>query len=137
MTNIFEYSVEYSPDPASVTIDVSLSDTSLEATISSVPSFSFHLTPVGNFIQKILSEILTPIATLIANDASDKPKNLLEGQPPISLFTFVSYTVDNIVITPEQLALGSYTVGGDEMLEVTGSLSLAPKLSERSRELDS
>ncbi len=128
MSDMFKYNVNISPNPANIDLKVQLSDTALTATISSVPELSYTLRPDGDFIQKIISAVLDPIAQLISLSSSlkKKPQNMLQGKSE-TLVTIGSYTADDIVINPKNLALGSYTAANKDMLEVTGSLTLSPK----------
>ena len=123
MSSQFSYDISIDPSPAPIDVTVSIDNTDVKATIASVPSLKFSLTPTGNLIQKIASAIAWPIATLIAGVVKDKPKDALQGQSK-SVGSIPGYSTNGNSIVPRKAVLGSATSGGTPMLQVTASLTV-------------
>lgn len=131
MFDMISYDVTIDPSPAEIDVTVAVDNTKLKATISSVPSISFGLTPSGNLIQKILSAVALPIAALIADLVKNEPKKVLEGMN-VPIGTIPDYPTNGITIVPSNLTLGSANVGSATMLKVTADLAVtAPSASRR------
>lgn len=125
MSDMIEYDISISPSPAEIDLKVAISGTAVSATVVSVPSVTFSLTPTGNLIQKILSAVAWPIAAIVAAACKDKPKSILEGQTR-NLGSVPPYDTNGIRITPGDVVLGSAAIGDATMLKVTASLTITP-----------
>ncbi|MGA8133072.1 hypothetical protein EXW72_04475 [Pseudomonas sp. BCA14] len=123
MSSMFDYDVSISPSPAEIDLTVAVDGVAISATITSVPSLTFKLTPTGNLVQKILSAVAYPIATLIASEVKDKPKDALQGKvEPIG--SVPNYDTNGIRIAPSALTFGSVSIGNTPMLKIVAKLAI-------------
>ncbi|MEH6348510.1 hypothetical protein [Pseudomonas sp. 3JA] len=123
MSSMFDYDVSISPSPAEIDLTVAVDGVAISATITSVPSLTFKLTPTGNLAQKILSAVAYPIATLIAAEVKDKPKDALQGKVE-SIGSVPNYDTNGIRIAPSALTLGSVNIGDSPMLKIVATLAI-------------
>lgn len=127
MSDTFSYEVEVKPSPATIGLNVEISDSEVEAKITSIPDFKFDLLLRGKYIQKVCSKVIWPIAWAIAKKFENEPNKVLKGKS-YKIVDVGTYTTEGIVVTPSELALNSYTPAGSEkMVELTGSLTLSSK----------
>ncbi|MFN3945404.1 MAG: hypothetical protein ACK4K7_10785 [Allosphingosinicella sp.] len=124
MSDAISYDVSFKPSPATIGISVTVVEDALTATVTNVPDIGLSLTPSGNFVQKIISAVLIPIAELIVAAVNPKPRDMLQGKT-MNLGKIPPIPVDNVTITASGLALGGATLGGTDYLKVTATLSVA------------
>ena len=123
MTDQISYDVSFSPSPATIGVTVTVVKDELTATIATVPDIGLSLKPAGNFVQKIVSAILEPLAVIIIAIVNPKPREMLEGKTE-KLGKIPPFSFDNVTITASSLALGGATLAGASYLKATAKLSL-------------
>ncbi|RMB08015.1 hypothetical protein [Eilatimonas milleporae] len=121
MTTLVKYDVTV-PD-AEIDVKVDVDKGAVVATVTDVPPVSFHLSPKGNWAQKILSKILQPIASDVADDFKNKPSDILKGQSKTIGKNF-SHDVEGVTVTLSDPALGKFTAGSTDMLKITGTITV-------------
>jgi hypothetical protein len=124
MSDTISYDVSFSPSPATITISVTVVEDALTATVTTVPDIGLSLSPSGNFVQKVISAVLIPIADLIIAAVNPKPRDMLQGKT-MTLGKIPPIPVENVTITASSLALGGATLGGTDYLKATATLAVA------------
>lgn len=130
MSKEFSYDVSISPNPLDLTISVKVKDgekktdpPNIAITVTDAPSVDLGLKPRGNWVQKILSGILWPIARLMTATNKDSIKNALESKEHDVAGT-TTLKKDGFSITPTLGALGGFKSGDTQWVQITGELSL-------------
>lgn len=102
------YSASTQPSSIDVQFNLGFSNTTLKATIASVPPFIITLTPSGNVAQEIVSGIAWPLAQLMGTILPPLASNLIDG-----------YSFDIITVSPS-----TQTIGGEQMTVTPSNLNL-------------
>lgn len=124
----FGYDVSVTPQPVSVTLTIGFSGATAAVTVSNIPDdLDFTLTPSGGFGQQILSQILEPIIGIAGPDLSSTAAGL--NGTSLNIGALSLDNVEGLDITPENIALSSFSVGQTAMLELTCSLTVTPASS--------
>lgn len=124
MSDMISYKVSFSPSPVTIGVSVTVVSDKIKATVTSVPDVGLSLTPSGNFVQKVLSAIVLPIADLIVKAVNPKPRNMLQDHV-VTTVGIPNYPVDTVTISANTLALGDATLAGVQYLKATAKLALA------------
>jgi hypothetical protein len=124
MSDEISYDVSFNPSPTTIGISVTVVQDAITATITSVPDVGLSLTPAGNWVQKVVSAVLEPIALLIIAIVKPKPRDKLQGQSK-TIGKVPPYAVDNLTITASSVALGGAPLAGAQYLKATAKLSVA------------
>lgn len=122
--NEIEYDVLISPSPATLGVTVSIDGADVKATVTQVPNIDFILTPTGNIIQKILSEVALPVAVIIQDAAFNHPGDMLLNKV-FDVGDVPDYETEYATITASNVALGEAAPAGTTMLKVTATLAAA------------
>lgn len=124
MSDVIDYSVEPKNNPVNIGVTLSIDNLKVVATVTDVPDVPFEVKPKGNFMQKIISTILSPIADLVGTALKKAPRDVLKNKAYPLPITISAQTFSGITITPASLALGAHNVGNVEMVKITGDINL-------------
>jgi hypothetical protein len=125
--SLVSYNVTINPSEPGVQISIdSITATQLTVKIDSLGDFSMSLTPEGNIVEKILSEIVIPVANLIAKEIPGKARDGIEGQTFTQDFDNpigYSFSVEGVEVNVQAQTLNLSNYNG--MLMATGTVSVS------------
>ncbi|HKF49968.1 MAG TPA: hypothetical protein VKB38_21575 [Terracidiphilus sp.] len=119
------YSIQYSPNPVGVNLNVSIANTSVRVTLSGVPPLAVTATPnfSGNIIVSALSAITTPLANVITLSLGAFAGNLMNGRTfDVASLPAIPFDIEGVrgTITPSNLSISNF----NGQLKVSGDVSV-------------
>lgn len=120
------YSIDYSPDPVGVNLDLKISNTNVTVTLSGVPALAVTATPnfSGNILDSALSAVTTPLANVITLSLGAFAGNLINGHSfDITSVPNIPFNLEGVsgTLKPSYLSLSDF----NGQLKISGNFQVS------------
>ncbi len=119
------YSIQYSPNPVGVDLNLSIANTAVKVTLGGVPPLAVTATPnfSGNFVVSALSAVTTPLANAVTLSLGAFAGNLMNGRSfEVANIPPVSFNIRGVsgTLTPAGLSVSNF----NGLLKISGDLKM-------------